>query len=728
MEYEKELQAEKSKLKKVQRHIEEEMGKSQSELKLTNDFTELALNEMRYKRVLELQKSWKRPYFARVQFQEKGQPYEEAAAIGRFGLYDRITYEPIVMDWRSPMAQLYYDHAFDPIEVDTGKTGQRLLFRVLRKRQLEMQEGEISHYFDMTPDSTVNQLLLDRLQERGEQKLKDIVETIQAEQNDIIRADAHQILIVQGVAGSGKTTIALHRLAYLAYSYKDRGSFDHFLIVAPNRLFIDYISNVLPELGVEGVTQETWEDLILDWLPKKKKLIPAREKITLFMEPERTLGSFDRETIIRATTLRGSMAMKDLLDRYILKKVERMLPDLDLELSPEIRLSREEIRRRFHEDFQHYPYLVRRERLLRMLERWVKDQMDHSVKQLEAKVRPGQYATVEEKVQKLRELFTSRWESYRSKVKNVDLFSFYQKIITQPKNIRFLEKRIGETWRAEETEQIAQYIESTRHPHRVDPEDLAPLLYLSIQFNGKGKKKLFSHIVVDEAQDLMPFQLYVLSLLSGNGSMTILGDISQSIYTFKGLTDWTPLMTGVFPSPVEKKLLKKSYRSTVEIMKVANAVIQHWEAPSRTLAEPVLRHGKLPTYLSCGDKQEMISAIQRQIGEWQAKGYQNLAIIDKTEKLCLTLQEELRVAGVNSKLLTLEDQRYEGGVSIVPIYLSKGMEFDAVLLVDPHENKYSPNLPTDVKLLYVAMTRALHELRLIHVDPMSPLLKNVSAS
>lgn len=227
MSYEKELQKEKIQLRQTKQHIKNEVENSESNIKLTDDFTQLALNEMRRKELIQLQKSHSRPYFAKIHFQEEGQSLHEKAYIGRFGLYDKATFEPVVIDWRSPIANLYYDHSFDDLKISIQK-GKELTFHVDLKRQFEIDDGDITNFFDMTSVVNTNQLLISRLQEKGDQKLKDIVETIQAEQNEIIRAEASQVVIVQGVAGSGKTTIALHRLAYLAYQYKDRGSFDHF--------------------------------------------------------------------------------------------------------------------------------------------------------------------------------------------------------------------------------------------------------------------------------------------------------------------------------------------------------------------------------------------------------------------------------------------------------------------------------------------------------------------
>jgi DNA helicase II / ATP-dependent DNA helicase PcrA len=730
LDYEIELEREQRHLGGIREHIERQIGLTGSDIKLTQDFTELSLNVLRSKEVEQLRKSRSRPYFAKLDFQERDQPYPEKAYIGRFGLYERSTMEPLVLDWRSPIANLYYEHSFQDVPVEI-KRGSTLRFDVDRKRQFEMDGETIAQFYDMTSASGTNRLLLERLQQRGEQKLRDIVETIQAEQNSVLRADARQALIVQGAAGSGKTTIALHRLAFLAYSYRDRGTFDNFLIIAPNKLFIDYISDVLPDLGIEGVVQTTWEESLIPFipLPKKYRFADTAEKTAMFLEHGAAgagASPHSKETILQASKLRGTMGMKRLLDHFIEKRVSQMVPEVDLALSKAHRMPHTEIHRKFHEDFKHYPYMLRRKRLLAVLKTWMEDCFKEAKMTLEKRIRPGQYAATEQRVAEVKEQYERKYEEYAEKLKGVEIASFYRNIMSKPGNIAKLIKYAGDAYAHYDAEKIAAYFADRKesHPNELEWDDIAGTFYLAYRFYGLGKHRSFSHIIVDEAQDFAPFQMFALKFLSGSGSMTILGDLAQSIYPYRGLTNWEDLRAGgVFDTPVSIEKLKKSYRSTVEIMTAANGVLRHWNNPHITLAEPVLRHGEQPRTRRCASEEEALSAAAAIIRELRQGGMPNIAVIDKTVARCKALHKRLSSHGVDAHLVTGKDTRYEGGVSIVPIYLSKGMEFDTVILFNPSAQLYDRERPEDVKLLYVAMTRALHRLHMIHWEELTGLLE-----
>ncbi|HZG58196.1 HelD family protein [Paenibacillus sp.] len=746
MSYEEQLAAERETLSKVRRHIERQIDAGEEGMKLTDDFTELALNAIRRKELDQLNKSKTRPFFAKVDFRERDQPDREQAYIGRFGLFDRATMEPIVLDWRSPMASLYYEHAFRDVPVDV-KLGRRLTFDVLTKRQFEMEKDELVRIYDMSESTGANRLLLERLEQRGEQKLRDIVETIQAEQNAVLRADAGQALVVQGAAGSGKTTIALHRLAFLAYSYRDRGAFDNFLIVAPNKLFIDYISDVLPDLGIEGVVQTTWEEALTRHipLPRGYRFEDAAAKTALFLEPlvpagpgEASAGSGGKPggaggerraalaTVRLASRLRGSMAMKALLDRYVDRRIEATVPDVDLVLSKAHRLSAEEVKRKFHVDFRHYPYVQRRRRLLQALTQWKDDCVKEAARTLESRVRAGRYAETERRIAEIRELYDRKLAEYAERIKTVELVSFYRNLMSKPANIAKLLEASGLAGEeGADAERLAAYFEERKAAKKQELEwdDIAPLFYLANRFYGLGKTKAFSHIIVDEAQDFSPFQLHALTALSASGSMTILGDLAQSIYPYRGLDDWNALAKGVFQSRMSIERLKKSYRSTVEIMTVANAVLSHANNPHIAPAEPVLRHGEAPVAERLEGERAALVRIARRVAELREGGLANVAIIEKSLARCRDVYKKLAKLGLtDAHLIEGKAEKYAGGVSVVPVYLAKGMEFDAVLLVNPSEAAYDPAAPEDAKLLYVACTRALHRLEAYGWEALTPML------
>lgn len=725
-----ELLLERQHFKQIRAHIAHELDQIRRNIRPTRDYAQAVIQAKQRQELGQLEKSYDHPFFAGVVFREQTHPgvalserrhaRDESAYIGRFGLFDRTTLTPLVLDWRSPMANLYYDDAFTdvPVHVDGGRV---LQFDVERKRQFEIAQGELVQFFDSTSVVRADQLLLARLQERGDAKLRDIVETIQAEQNRIIRADARQVLIVQGVAGSGKTTIALHRLSYLAYQHRDQRAFAHFLIIAPNRLFLDYIANVLPDLGVQGVQQFTFADFVKAALPAKWRLVkePLRDNAVL-------------QNL--AARVRGALATRQLLDALLKRYVASMLPSEGLALDSAFVMSAEAIATKFYEDYRHYPYAARRKRLVQSLKQWTDDAIRARGAQLDQLAKRIGYQEAQKRHDEIARKYRQALDHYCARIKTTDVLDLYRKIIANPKNLAWILRRLPPSQRdlleraedrvgAEALPQaLADFLAADHKGRRVSEEDLAALLYLRKHLEGLDKSAKFSHIVVDEAQDLAPFELHVLTLFMNQSSMSLFGDLAQTIYERKGLAAWEEVTEGVFADVVSQATLRQSYRSTVEIMAAANAVIAHWSYPGKTLAVPVLRHGSGPVAVPVAQPKELAQVVEQMVVALQQDGLHSIAIIDKTAHACQRLAVELSKRGLTVTLLGEDSDHYTGGVSVVPIHQSKGMEFDAVILVDPHKEKYEPHNDTDIKLLYVAMTRALHRLCAIHCEPLTPLL------
>lgn len=725
-----ELLLERQHFEQIRAHIAHELDQIRRNIRPTRDFAQAVIQSKQRQELGQLEKSFDHPFFAGVTFLEQTRPgnaqserglaRQESAYIGRFGLFDRTTLTPLVLDWRSPMANLYYDDAFTdvPVYVDGGRI---LQFDVERKRQFEIAQGELVQFFDSTSVVRTDQLLLARLQERGDARLRDIVETIQAEQNRIIRADARQVLIVQGVAGSGKTTIALHRLSYLAYQHRDQRAFSHFLIIAPNRLFLDYIANVLPDLGVQGVQQFTFADFVKAALPAKWRLVkePVRE-----------------DTVLQnlAARVRGALATRQLLDALLERYVARILPSEALALDSAFVMTAEAIATKFYEDYRHYPYAARRKRLVQSLRQWTDDAIRARGAQLDQQAKRIGYQEAQKRQNEIAAKYRQALDRYCARIKTTDVLDLYRKMIANPKNLAWILRRLPPSQRsllqraermlgAEALPQaLADYLAAQHKGQRVSEEDLAALLYLRKHLDGLDKSPKFSHVVVDEAQDLAPFELHVLTLFMNQSSMSLFGDLAQTIYERKGLAAWEEITDGVFADEVSQATLRQSYRSTVEIMAAANAVIAHWSYPGKTLAVPVLRHGTAPVAVMVARSQDLVQVVHEMVVALQEDGLHSIAIIDKTAQACKRLAAELDKRECSATLLGEDSDHYLGGVSVVPIHQSKGMEFDAVILVDPHLKKYEPDNDTDIKLLYVAMTRALHRLCAIHCAPLTPLL------
>lgn len=724
-----ELAKEQAYLEYIKTHISHAVASAKNGIKQTKEFTEIVLNTVLQNQSLQLEKSRSQPYFSKLVFSEQtanppnNSDKTEELYIGRFGLFDRETLSPYVIDWRSPIANLYYEDSFEAINIKV-EHGYELTFDVHLKRQFDLKDGHLVQFFDSTQAIRTNEPLIERLRAKSEDRLKDIVETIQADQNRIIRSDPYQVLVVQGVAGSGKTTIALHRLSYLAYQHKHEESFNRFLIVGPNQLFIDYISDVLPNLGVEGVRQTTWESLLHSYLPKKVRITSQHKKIHSLYE----IAPTDQARIAaRASLLRGHLAMKELIDRYVNHLEHTAIPDEDFALDRNHVMTRDEISRKFHHDFAHYPYVKRRERLLTALKQWTADCLQTIATNVEKQSHTMSYTAMDEHIAKYKVHYERKLQAYNKKVKTADIFTMYRTLLTSSKGVAWLLHHSGhKDWIEDLPAIVLYYKEVLLSNHTFEWEDLGGLFYLTARLHGLEKHKPFSHIIVDEAQDLGVFQLYVLRLLCNQDALSIFGDLSQSIYAFKGLTAWRDIPDELFSKPVQFEVLQRSYRSTIEIMNLANHVLQHVHQPDQVLAIPVLRHGEKPCLTQWSSRTEALTGIAKRLTTLQNDGLHNIAIISKTAQECTQVGKWLASHSLSIHVISGKETHYEGGISVVPIYFSKGMEFDAVILLNPTNKHYVQDSPIDIKLLYVAMTRALHRLYIDSWEPLSELISTDS--
>ncbi|KYP80850.1 HelD family protein [Ferroacidibacillus organovorans] len=713
---------EKEHVEAIRAHIVRDAEALRGSGKPSNDYTETVLTAILQNQSRELIKSHRQPHFARIFFKEHGRTVNEDAYIGRFGIFERETLQPIVLDWRSPIANLYYNDAFENVSVDVDPK-HPLTFDLERKRQFEFRDGSLEAFYDSENGALIDRLLLERLSARSGDKLQDIVETIQAEQNRIIRADARENMVVQGVAGSGKTTIALHRLSYLAYQKRNNAAHTQFLVIAPNRVFLDYIANVLPDLGVEGVAQYTWEDLTHHLLPKKTKFASEAQKRMLFFEESDDAKRAEQQIIIHAARLRGSMAFARLLLRVVEKVAKQIVPDADLVLSPRHQMPKEEIARRFFDDYRYEPYLKRRKRLLDSLARFAQDAIKEEIARFDKRLTKGRYADSLEQSAKIKAAIEERYARYVRTVKNIDIYALYRKVLSSENNVsRVLAELSDDLELNEQTKRyvLARYAEADR---TLEWEDSAALLFLTRHFHGFAADTRYAHMIVDEAQDLSAFQIFVLTKLSPNATLSIFGDVSQSISPYKGLTSWDEVTRDVFAERAAYKTLEQSYRSTVEIVTFANRALQRYQTPGIPLAKPVLRHGVEPEILQTDETHE-VGALIELISRIQSEGYKQIAVVEKTIAACSALQDRLQKdAAYTLPLLSEKTEHYEGGLHLMPIYMSKGLEFDAVIVLNPSEHSYDARSSLHAKLLYVACTRALHRLYILQKDPLTPLLQ-----
>lgn len=675
--------------------------------------------EIHSKKLLEYKRSYDKPYFGRIDFQKLDSKEKESFYIGKTSLLNKEDKKMLIIDWRAPISGIYY----------SGELGEAMyrspdglvIGELSLKRQYEIQDRKLINIFDkgLTP---MDEFLQKALWEKKDNRLKDIVMTIQSEQNDIIRAERNKVIIVQGAAGSGKTTIVLHRIAYLMYTYKDSLKPEKILTLVPNKLFLNYISDVLPDLGIEEITQLTFEELSIKIIGKRIKLIDKEEKIVKLLDktPE---NSTYRKNLIKVSSFKGSILLKSIIDDYINELEKKIIPkDRGISIEGYEIYSANELNKLFYKNYSYVPLIKRVKRLRGYVKGTNKERINKIIKELERRKSQSMDQLIEKRdfLDDINENINNSINSYFKSLTKIDIENVYKEIMT---NKDLISKYICDDLTYSDTVFITEYCKSIFDNKIYEPEDLALLTYLKIKLFGINDNYKYNHIVVDEAQDYNSIQMLILKELSENNSFTIVGDLSQGIYSYSGTEDWNDFIENVFGKlNTEFLKIKKCYRSTKEIMEFANKIISNSKNKNLISAEPVLRSGDKPVVIECKSENIMISKILHKILNLKNEGLKSIAIICKTGEESKKIYNQLvELIGDDIQLISNNDTEYNGGIVVIPIYMAKGLEFDGVIIYNCTEESYSKD-ELDIKLLYVAATRALHKLILYHCGCKSSLL------
>ena len=737
---------EEQKLEKTQRYIDNEIKESEERLErgfedydfddYADDFMKAALREKFSQRIKNLKMVRQKPYFARVDFVENGETARDAFYLGKVMVTDHNTLEQIVIDWRAPIADLYYEGRLG--EASYNCPAGNIKGEIKLKRQYFFNENGLENVMDI--DITTNdEMLQPFLSANSDTRLKNIIATIQAEQNKIIRADMWQPLIVQGVAGSGKTTIALHRIAYLIYNYDKKFFPEEFLIIAPNKFFLNYISNVLPDLGVDRVGQSTYEEIAFEVIGSTFEIEEPNKKLARIIDNNKTEKEKEFcKTIEEASRFKSSIRYKNVLDEYIYEIEKRVLPTEDFTIGKYTFMSSKDVAHLFYREYNNLPICRRIEEISKHIKNTVLMRSGEILKDIEeerdykvAKIKReeeneeiryslirAEYEEADKLMKEVTKDVKKRIQKYFGVQKILEPIKYYAEFIEHYLE-QFAEGRIPK-------EQIKYIIDSFRESRRkgkIEMEDIAPLMYIKYMVHGIKTKFELKHIVIDEAQDFSEFQFYIFKKIVKSSSLTILGDLAQGIYYYRGTENWQKTMSIVFDEQIEPQYLtlKKTYRTTEEIMNVANKVISHLiEKLKCSLGEPVMKNGAPVTIKEFENRDEMVKRIRERLDEFKENGLKNIALICKTVEDCEKLKKELDIDEIH--VISDSDSEYAGGISIVPSYLSKGLEFDSVIITDADVNNYSKS-EVDTKLLYVCITRAMSILDIYHVEPLTELLK-----
>lgn len=721
---------EEKKLKEVIEEISEEEEILEDSIKNSSknyDMENIAHGEIlktKIKKLEDIKKIKNIPYFARMDFKENNKEVEKLY-IGKLSILDNKTLEPIVVDWRAPISNLYYE----------GKKGnasynclnEKIDGEILLKRQYIIEKQRLKKYVDINVTGN-DELLQNALEEKADDRLKNIVATIQEEQNKIIRADMNVPLIVQGVAGSGKTTIALHRIAYLIYNYKKEFKPEEFMIIAPTKFFLDYISNILPDLGVENVKQCTFEDFAYDIIGKKLKISDNNEKLVIIVNSKfDDINNAKIDIMIEESKYKSSLKFKDKLDEYLNMVEDNFIPKKDFCFKNYTITNYEKIYDLFKNKYKMYNYMSRINEIEKNL---IADLMEKSYKIIED--------LKKERSKKIENLIGEErikvFDEYDRIVKNIE--KDYKKIVKKYLNeiskkdcIEYYKEFINDflSDNSEMLTYLKQNTISNLKNKEITFEDLAPIMYIQIKIFGVKEKYRIKHVVIDEAQDYGEFGFSVLKSILNNNSMTILGDIAQGIHYYRGIENWKNFIDIQFKNTKVKYLeLDKTYRTTREIMNIANLVIEKLpdkEKETIIFGKPVIDRNNSINIFGFKEKSEIISNINNRIDKYLKENFKSIAVIGKDMDECEEIEKQIKKFRDDVKLIRGKDSEYNSGISIVPSYLAKGLEFDCVIISDASSKKYLNN-SLDIKLLYVVITRAMSKLDIFYNEKISELLEN----
>lgn len=591
------------------------------------------------------------PYFARIDFRAKNSQTAAKYYIGRFAFSHEN--ELLICDWRAPVATMFYDCEIGPASYDAPSG--RIEGELTRKRQFKIKDGTIEYALESAIH--IQDTILQReLSHTSDEKMKSIIATIQKEQNQIIRSEKTETVIIQGVAGSGKTSIALHRIAFLLYRFKDRLTARNITILSPNQVFGDYISNVLPELGEEPIYELSFADIATVQLDGNMRFEPDKDPLETNDAPWAERARF-----------KSTLDFVKLADAY-LQRMPQILCEFTVYTFGRFTVKADWIQGRLTAYAKHP--------LKRRFEMIADDIHD----------RFRTDNVMEEELPKRKTILAALKKMLNIK-DTLSLYKDFYKRMNIPNMFVMPAKKTLE-W-----------------------ADVYPYLYFRAALEGLRESTVIRHLVIDEMQDYTPIQYAVINQLF-KCQKTILGDFGQRINPnhLHTLADIRQLYDGI-----EIVELNKSYRSTREIIEFAKKI-----QPVDKL-EPIERHGDLPALIGCDDERDEIFQIQTIIDRFRSSRYVTLGIITKTNRRAKQLYDLLS-KDHDVHLITPESANFNDGVSITSVRMSKGLEFDEVVVPDADHETYTTEY--DRSLLYIACTRAMHKLTLLHTGEQSELLSD----
>lgn len=707
------LEYEKKKLEKVEEELEEIQSGEEQILRTlpkkygNNPVLLSNLMSSTATKITNIARMKEKPYFARIDFKEDKKPNKEKLYIGKVGVID-LDGKVVITDWRAPVSTLYYDANLGKVEYNApeGKIKGELSL----KRQIIIQNKNVEEIFDVDSVSD-DELLKPYLGASADNRLKNIVASIQSEQNNIIRKSIEKNLIVQGVAGSGKTTVALHRIAYLMYNNANRYKANQFMVIGPNRFFINYISNVLPDLDASNAVQVTYEELASDFTCEKLIFEDSTKKLS---------DIIDKKAPKDYLKFKSSLKYKELLEKYLNNYEKTVISDAGVIINNIQVLSKDEVMETFNEVIGEC-LEQRLDMTARVLSNRIKndDTIYNRVKNRMLELEKNEEnidkkrKIAKQELNMLKDLTNTGFEKQIKKyvsISNLKSINIYKNFVENVDKL-YLENDVDINSLKENT------LKSLKS-RIIENEDIAAIMFIRLYLFGNGEYKNIKCVVIDEAQDFGIFSYFVLKKLLSNATFSIFGDMAQGIYSYRAIGDWNEIKENVI-FDAEFLNLKKSYRTSIEIMNEANKVS---EAIGLGRANPVIRSSG-PIIKTNIEKDKEALYIVNRVKEYQSQGFKSIAIVYKDQTNMMELNRLLKKEKIESEIIYKDQEKYNGGVCILTSYLSKGLEFDVVIIADADDSIYLSNNILDMKLLYVAMTRALHKLELIYNNNICKYLK-----
>ncbi len=667
------------------------------------------------------------PYFGRIDFKEDGEEETEQVYIGIASYYDEPSSTFLVHDWRAPISSLYYDHSLG--EADFRAPSGTIEGKLELKRQFMIKNAHITGMFD-TGEAIGDELLQHVLGNQANTQMKSIVATIQKEQNAIIRNTASDLLVVQGAAGCGKTSAALQRVAFLLYRDRETIQSHHVVLFSPNNMFNSYVANVLPELGEENMEQTTFHAYVDHHLGGDYSIE------TPFEQMEELLSEREDSKRVEAIQFKASVEFLKAIHLYAEKLSTSGIQFSNVKFRDRIVIRAKQISEYFYslDQKETVPYRMKKTvawilEELKKIERrerkkpWV----EKEIQLLDKNVYTRLYEKLEERnkygadsfndlssEQKVLSAYVTRiaFKSLRESIEQfsfIDIKSLYAKLFQ--KNKRLIED--VNTW----NEICNQTLFNLKQNHLAN-EDATPLLYVKELLVGFQSNAAVRHVFIDEAQDFSPFQFAFIQRIFPRANLTILGDLNQSIYAHASDETFSMLKNLLNKKNPETITLQRSYRSTKEIVEFTKSLLKDGSE-----IIPFNRSGEKPVIAAVEREEDHLDQVKDLVGNWLNKGHETIAVICRSAKESKAVYEKLKV-NLDVRLMIDEDASFQKGVIVIPSYLAKGIEFDAVTIFDASGYQ----IERERKLFYTVCTRAMHELTVFYSGKPCPFVEGASKS